>query len=376
MCCFGIIPADQKMPTINIIDPVVLDRVKEVYPFVSRVDLIGGELFDIPFENNPLVRVLADMAEVAADTIRVTITTNGQHLSPRWADHLLQYPFIDIVAFSIDSFYPDVYARTRVNGSLDRVRRSIENIQVAKNTRGAQYPIIKLNTILGVHTHDGVADFIENARLLGADEVEFQKLVVMGRPEFFAENNLFQRHHAEKLLKVWRDLVASDFRSNRHEIIGMIAAYLAHLGYRDTIAETEAAIPFAAQLLQDEYIGPISGSQYASQTFVATRAAISCIKFVAGTYQRQNSCDLAVGIETPAGPVIEAAINASRFQDNAWVSLAVPTTPLELGREYALTVRSPRSAPENAIAVRCSPTGSGLSFGGVDHKGEMAYMLF
>ena len=66
------------------------------------------------------------MAEVASSTIRVTITTNGQHLSRKWADHLLQYPFIDIVAFSIDSFNPYVYAQTRVNGSLNRVRRSIE----------------------------------------------------------------------------------------------------------------------------------------------------------------------------------------------------------------------------------------------------------
>ncbi|MDQ8730949.1 radical SAM protein [Bradyrhizobium sp. LHD-71] len=376
MCCFGVIPANQKKPTINIIDSLVLDRVKEVYPFVARVDLVGGELFDIPFDENPLVRVLADMAEVAADTIKVTITTNGQHLSRQWADHLLQYPFIDIIAFSIDSFDPEVYARTRVSGSLDRVRRSLENVQTAKARRNATYPIIKMNTILGVHTHDGVASFLENARLLGADEVEFQKLVVMGQPEFFAENNLFSPKHVEKLIRVWRDLAASDFRSNRNEIMGMISAYLAHLGCWNRLLEEEVSIPFAMQLRQDNYIGPVSRKRHAAQTFVARRASISRIRFVAGTYQRHNSCDLHVSIEGPKGPIVRSTINAAALEDNAWVTVDVPKTTLEIGREYALTVRSSASDVANAIAIRCAPEGTGLSFGGVRQQGEMAYMLF
>lgn len=376
MCCFGIIPANMKKPTINIIDPVVLDRVKEIYPFVTRVDLVGGELFDIPFEDNPLVRVLADMAEVAADTINVTITTNGQHLSQKWTDYLLQFPFIDIIAFSVDSFDPDVYARTRVNGSLDRVRRSIENVHAAKAARGITRPLVRLNSILGVHTHDGVADFVRNARLVGAQEIEFQKLVTMGRPDFFSENNLFQPQHVEKLIRVWHQLATSDFNSNRHEIIGMISAYLAHLGYRDGLIESNIGIPFASQLGQDEYIGPIFGRQDASQTFAAKRASISRIKFVAGTYQRQNSRDLLVGIEGRKGPLVRAVVSPSGLEDNAWVSIDVRKTALELGQEYALTVRSPRSTPTNAIAVRCSPSGQGLSFGGIPHSGEMAYMLF
>ena len=130
------------------------------------------------------------------------------------------------MAFSIDSFDPDVYAKTRLNGSLDRVRRSIENIKLAKAARGVLGPLIKFNTILGVHTHDGVPEFVRNARSLGADEIEFQKLVLMGRPEFFAINNLFQPQHVDKLVRSWRDLAMNDFKSNRHEIIGMIVAYL------------------------------------------------------------------------------------------------------------------------------------------------------
>lgn len=45
----------------------------------------------------------------------VTITTNGQHLSKTWAEFLMRFPFINIMAFSIDSFDPDVYARALSN---------------------------------------------------------------------------------------------------------------------------------------------------------------------------------------------------------------------------------------------------------------------
>lgn len=376
MCCFGVIPANMKKPTINIIDPLVLDRVKEVYPFISRVDLVGGELFDIPFEDNPLVRVLADMAEVAASTIKVTITTNGQHFSRKWADHLLQYPFIDIVAFSIDSFDPDVYARTRVNGSLDRVRRSIENLHAAKAARGAKRPLIKFNTILGAHTHDGVPEFVRNARLLGADEIEFQKLVVMGRQEFFAENNLFQPRHIDKLIRLWRDLVANEFNSNRHEIVGMITAYLTHHGQLDRVAGSDVEVPFAAQLLQDRYAGPVYGSYEAAQTFIAKRPFLSRIGFVAGTYKRMNSNDILVAIESPDRKIVEGTVNSVTFKDNAWVSLDIPKTPLEIDREYVLKIRSPQATPENAIAIRYSLAGKGFSFGGESRVGEMAHMLF
>lgn len=230
MCCFGIIPPEQKKPTAKLIDPIVLDRLKVVYPYLERLDLVGGELFDIPFDENPLVRILADIAAAKPANIGVTITTNGQHLSKRWAEYLVQFPFIDIVAFSVDSFDPQVYARTRVMGSLDRVRNSIRNVQAAKAAHGLSAPIIRLNTILGAHTCEGVPLFVENARALGVREIEYQKLVLMGDPGFFEANNLFQRQHVDKLVRLRRDLVAADFRSNRDEYIGMIDAYLRHLG--------------------------------------------------------------------------------------------------------------------------------------------------
>jgi MoaA/NifB/PqqE/SkfB family radical SAM enzyme len=231
MCCFGIIPPEQKKPTARLVDPVVLARLKAVYPYLTRLDLIGGELFDIPFTDNPLVQILEDVASANASEIGVTITTNGQHLSPTWAEYLIRYPFVDIVAFSVDSFDPNVYARTRINGSLERVMRSIKNIQAAKASRGVSYPIIRLNMIIGAHTCTGIPLFIENARALNVDEIEFQKLVQMGKPEFFVDNNLFQPKHADKLFRLWHDLAKHDFRSNRDELIGMIQAYLGHLGF-------------------------------------------------------------------------------------------------------------------------------------------------
>ncbi len=185
MCCFGIIPPELKKPTTKLIDPIVLDRLSVVYPYLRRLDLVGGELFDIPFENNPLVRILADIADANPTDLGVTITTNGQHLTEKWAEYLVQFPFIDIVAFSVDSFDPDVYARTRIMGSLDRVRRSIGNIQNAKAAHALSHPIIRLNTIVGAHTHDGVPTFVDNARRLGVERHRVSKACVDGRSKLF-----------------------------------------------------------------------------------------------------------------------------------------------------------------------------------------------
>lgn len=159
MCCFGIIPAHLKKSVAKIIPSTVLDKIKDIYPYINRLDLFGGELFDIPFEKNPLVRVLNDIKDTKSTSIRVTLTTNGQHLTERWVEFLLDFPCIDIVAFSVDSFDPVIYANTRVNGSLDRVRRSIKLINNIKAKRSAVFPIIKLNSIIGVHTHCHVSNF-------------------------------------------------------------------------------------------------------------------------------------------------------------------------------------------------------------------------
>ncbi len=379
MCCFGIVPPDQKKVTARLVAPVVLEQLKEIYPFLSRVDLVGGELFDIPFEENPLVQILTDIAAAGAKNLRITLTTNGQHLSERWAEFLLQFPFIDIIAFSVDSFNPEVYARTRVMGSLDRVRRSIGNVQEAKAVRGLDQPLIRLNMILGVHTHEGILEFVENARHLGASEIEFQKLVFMGRPEFFAENNLFQPQHADKLIKMWGDLVAAlvEIPSNAAETIGMIEAYLSHLGARDELVGSYGRIPFGAQYAQDSYVFPVCDTHEVSQEFVARRNSVSRIKFVPGTLQRTNNCKVVVAIEEGQKVLAQNVVDARTFTDNAWTSVDMPMISLERGRGYRLVIRSP-DAPgiDDCIAVRCSKNGNGMKFDGRPHDGELAYMIF
>jgi sulfatase maturation enzyme AslB (radical SAM superfamily) len=377
MCCFGIIPPHQKKPTAKMISSAVLENLKEIYPFLTRLDLVGGELFDIPFEINPLVQVLRDIAASNASKLRLTITTNGQHLTKRWAEFILEFPFIDIIAISVDSFDPTIYAHTRVMGSLDRVRQSIDAIHAAKAARGLLAPLIRLNSILGVHTHEGISHFVENAKALGATEIEFQKLVLMGHPEFFAENNLFQPHHVDKLRKVWRDLAAVDFRSNAGEIIGMVEAYLAHIGARDAAVASDEHVPFCAQYSQDSYVFPVGGPNEVSQNFIASRNSVSRIKFVPGTLERRNSCDVVVAVEDGTGTLTSGKINAASLVDNAWTTVKVPRITLDVGREYRLVIRSPESpGNHDCIAVRCSEKGDGMVFNGVPRPGQLAHMVF
>ena len=355
MCCFGTIRPEDKKPSMKIIDDIVLERIKEVYPFISRLDLLGGELFDIPFDRNPLVRILADVAETAAENIAITITTNGQHLTEQWADYLIRFPFIDTIAFSVDSFDPAVYARTRVMGSLDRVRRSIANMQEARSRKGGPGPIIHLNSILGVHTHAGVSEFLHNAEMLGVDEVNFQKLVVMGDRSFFAENNLFQPHHADKLAHVWGQLANSDFRSNRASIIGQIEAYIDHLGMTDKVLADHSDIPFTANYPDGlgQYVGPLWRREVV-QTFTAKRISISKIKLLFATYQRHNTCNIDIRIEDESGTVIaQADLNAEPLVDNGWRIVDLPSTRLELRRRYNVVIGSPDATEDNAVTLGC-----------------------
>ncbi len=356
MCCFGIIPPELKKPTLNIVPDIVLTRLKALYPYLSYIDLVGGELFDIPFDRNPLVRLLQDLGEHVSPGFRLRITTNGQHLDQRWAEFLLRFRFIDIVSFSIDSFDPAVYAATRVMGSLDRVRRSIAVLQEAKAKIGAQSPEIRMNMLLGLHNCDGIADFVRNAQALGAAHVEFQKLVVMGDPAFYEKNNLYDRRNVAKLRQVWRDLNAVSIPSNRGETISLISAYLNHIGELPRAIAEDSSLPFSAQYDTSEHCGEIWGRHEAAQHFVAKRPRLRHVQLCFATYARRNSKQIIVSIDDERGRTIaKRSFDSASLADNTWRNIDLPPTKLKLGQTYRLRVRSPRSRPGDAVTIRCAP---------------------
>ena len=377
MCCFGIIPAHRKKSVAKIIPSTVLDKIKDIYPFINRLDLIGGELFDIPFEINPLVRVLNDIKETKASNIRVTLTTNGQHLTERWVEFLLDFTCIDIVAFSVDSFDPLIYANTRVNGSLDRVRRSINLLKQIKAKKNTLFPVIKLNSILGVHTHREVSNFIDNAVMLGVSEVEFQKLVLMGDPDFFAKNNLFQPQHIEKLVRVWRDLASIEFPSNASSIIGMVEAYLNHRGVRDSLIFSDKTIPSNAHYENDYYAPPIVSKNTISQKFVARRETISILKLFFGTYMRKNTSHVNIIISKNHQAITQSYLDTTDLADNRWSLVELPSARLVVGDEYQLTLSAANDVrSDNCITVALAKAGDGLSINGVAQKGSMSYLIY
>lgn len=376
MCCFGIIPPDQKKPTTRVLDEIVLDRLQEIYPYLQRVELLGGELFDIPFNRNPLVRVIGDMARLGSEHLRVEIVTNGQRLTEEWADFIVAHQFIDFVTFSVDSFEPDVYARVRTQGSLDRVRRSVTNLIDARRKTGANYPEVLLKSILSRHTCEGILSFEAESLALGAHRVEFNPLVEMGEPDFYEKYNLFQVQYADQLINVWRDLAIADGTTNRREVAGMVEAFLSHLGMREQAIATREDIPFAAQYGIDVPIGPICGPYEISQTFVAKRQRVRKAKLNLATYLRENTQDVEVAIEDEHGVVTSITYNPRQAQNNKWVLFDLPEANLEVDKEYRLVVRSPTSTGYNGVALRCAIEGSGLTFAGEACAGALAFMLF
>lgn len=376
MCCFGIIPKHEKKNTAVFLENPLLDNLRELYPHLERVQILGGELFDIPYGRNPLVKVIRDLAELGSNRLKVEIVTNGQHLSTAWAEFIVEHPFIDQVSFSIDSFLPEVYDKVRTVGSLDKVRASARRLLDAKRARESAFPVVMMKSILSLQTVAGIRNFHDEAHALGADSIEFQPLVEMGEDGFYKANNIFQTSREPEIAQAWADICRCDYNNNRREIAGMLSSFLDHLGRTDEWLARRKDLPQAAQYGHEAAIGPICGAAEATQMFVAKRDSVRHIRIMFATYMRANTHDIEVLVENDTTTLTQAKFSSVDLADNSWVEIEVPEARLVPGARYSLRVRSPASTGENALALRCSSHGEGLTFNQEDTGMGAACMVF
>ena len=132
---------------------------------VPYVMLCGGE----PFTSPHFFEIAERLGEAG---VEIKIETNGQKLDTAAAERLAALP-IRSIQVSLDGDTPEVYARQRPGGSLDKARAACAAVVAA----GLPLEITFAPTRLNIHEAEAV---IERARALGAFRFNTGRLMRLG----------------------------------------------------------------------------------------------------------------------------------------------------------------------------------------------------
>lgn len=145
-------------------------RMLENFPQVKTIALVG--------EGEPLMhKDFFEMAQMAKDrSIRVMIISNGSAFSQSVVKQLCETE-VAYVSISIDSFDPATFARSRLDGDLEKVLRGIRLLREYRDKNGFKFPKIALKGTLFSHTIDQLPAIVDLAKANGVEIFEsFQAL--------------------------------------------------------------------------------------------------------------------------------------------------------------------------------------------------------
>ena len=145
-------------------------RMLDNFPTVKTIALVG--------EGEPLMhKGFFDMARMAKDrNIRVIIISNGSAFSQSVVKQLCETE-VAYVSISIDSFDPDTFKSSRIDGDLEKVLTGIRRLRDYRDSNGYKFPKIALKGTLFNHTIDQLPKIVDMAKESGVEIFEsFQAL--------------------------------------------------------------------------------------------------------------------------------------------------------------------------------------------------------
>ena len=145
-------------------------ELREFYPYISTLRLIGGEVFAMP----GFAELLADVSASSNRPI-VSVCTNGTLIDEAWAKRIVRMPFITLTV-SIDGGTPATYARMRQGADLNKVMANIDRVQAWKARLGSQMPYIDSFYVVMRSTFREIPEYLELMRSHGLIEVTFETL--------------------------------------------------------------------------------------------------------------------------------------------------------------------------------------------------------
>lgn len=140
------------------------------YPYLSTLDLLGGEVFLSP----GFPELVADAAAMNHRPI-LRITTNGTLIDDAWAERIVRTPFQD-VTISIDAGTPATYRRLRRGGELETVLAGIRAIQSWKQRLGSPFPFLNSFFVIMRSNFQDIPQYLELMRNEGIGEVALETI--------------------------------------------------------------------------------------------------------------------------------------------------------------------------------------------------------
>jgi MoaA/NifB/PqqE/SkfB family radical SAM enzyme len=232
-CNLGCVHCYQAKNADNLLTPVEIGRelrreLSGFYPYLSTLDLLGGEIFlDAGFSD------LVDDVAAAVRRPMLRITTNGTLLDEDWAERIVRTPFRS-VTISIDGGTSATYAQLRRGGDLDAVLNGIRRIQKWKQKLGSEFPSLDSFFVIMRSNFREIPEYLELMRTEGVGDVALQTLQINAEntartPTLVQNEFIASRHEVLELHGILREALRSargSFRAIR--LSGLATLFASH----------------------------------------------------------------------------------------------------------------------------------------------------
>jgi hypothetical protein len=128
-------------------------------------------------------------------------------------------------------------------------------------------------------------------------------------------------------------------------------------------------------------VGEILDSNEISQTFIAPMNNLSGFSVKFGTYARNNSGDITIGIRRNAGgsSIYETTVQASSIADNQYYDFKFPPLKYSKGNSYLIYINSNGGQPGSSLTAYISEediySSGDLFVNGVKRQGELTFKV-
>lgn len=187
MCRFG----EKYRPELNMSWEIFDQLADDLFPYVHLVDVRGwGESTMLPEFGRFVARVLAYRA-------RLLLVTNGQiHRRPIWDIMMRAHGMVTV---SCDAASPELFAKLRAGGTIERLTRTVRSLVELRDRYGAPRDSIRFNVVSSLDNLDELPQIVELAARLDVSPIVIHPLVA-----YFADPSHL-RHDLDRTQRAYDD---------------------------------------------------------------------------------------------------------------------------------------------------------------------------
>lgn len=157
------------------IGPALRREFSALYPYLSTLRLLGGEVFAIRG-----FRELIEDVNSATNRPLISISTNGTLIDQAWAERIVRTPFQSITV-SFDAGTQGTFEKLRRGARFPKVIGNITRLQEMKRSIGSSLPTIDAFFVLMRSNYREILPFLALMKNLEIYEVAFQTLLIDAR---------------------------------------------------------------------------------------------------------------------------------------------------------------------------------------------------